>query len=71
MGAMALTFAGCGIKPCQCWRDCVDSAGAEELAGWPTHLPPQAQIHGFELDHPNVYPIYDLLEHMKGPVLQI
>jgi hypothetical protein len=23
------------------------------------------------LGHPNIYPIYDLLEHMKGLVLQI
>ena len=26
----------------------------------------KAHIHGFELVHPNIYPIYDLLEHMKG-----
>ena len=31
----------------------------------------QAQIQGFELAHPNIYPIYELLECMKGPVLQI
>ena len=31
----------------------------------------QAQIQGFELAHPNIYPIYDLLEHVKGPVLKI
>ena len=32
---------------------------------------PQAQIQGFQLVHPNIYPIIDLLECMKGLVLQI
>ena len=31
----------------------------------------QAQIQGFELVTPVSYPIYELLEGMKGPVLQI
>lgn len=31
----------------------------------------QVQILGFQLAHPNIYPIDDLLEHVKGPVLQI
>ena len=31
----------------------------------------QAQIQGFELAHPNIYPIDELLKYMKGPVLQI
>ena len=31
----------------------------------------KAQIQGFELVHPNIYPIYDLLECVKGPVFQI
>jgi hypothetical protein len=31
----------------------------------------QAPIQGFELVHPNIYPTYSLLEHGKGPVLQI
>ena len=30
----------------------------------------QAQIQGFELAHPNIYPICELLEHMKGLDLQ-
>ena len=30
----------------------------------------QAQIQGFALDHPNIYPIYELLESVKDPVLQ-
>ena len=31
----------------------------------------QAQTQGFELVHPNIYPIHELLEHLKGLVLQI
>ena len=31
----------------------------------------QAQIYSFELAHPNIYSIYNLLESMKGQVLQI
>ena len=31
----------------------------------------QAQIQGFELAHPNIYPINELLECMKVLVLQI
>ena len=31
----------------------------------------QAQIQGFELAHPNIYPTSELLECMKGLVLQI
>ena len=31
----------------------------------------EAQIQGFELAYPNIYPIYELLEHTKGPVMQI
>ena len=31
----------------------------------------QTQIQHFELFHPNIYSIYELLEHVKGPVLQI
>lgn len=30
----------------------------------------QAQSHGFELAHPNVHPINELLEYMMGLVLQ-
>jgi hypothetical protein len=30
----------------------------------------QAPIQGFELTHPNIYPIYELLESVKDPVLQ-
>ena len=31
----------------------------------------QAQIQVFELAHPSIYPIYELLECVKGFVLQI
>ena len=31
--------------------------------------PTQAQIQGSELAHPNTYSIYELLEHVKWPVL--
>ncbi|KAL6055900.1 hypothetical protein STEG23_016949, partial [Scotinomys teguina] len=29
----------------------------------------QAYIQGFKLSHPNIYPISDLLDSVKGPVL--
>ena len=31
----------------------------------------QAQIQGSGMAQPNIYPINELLEYMKGPVLQI
>ena len=31
----------------------------------------RTQTRDFELSHPNIYPIYELLEHMKGLELQI
>ena len=33
--------------------------------------PTQARIQGFELAHLKIYPIYELLEHVKGLILQI
>ena len=30
----------------------------------------QVQIQGFEMAHPNIYPIYELIQCLKGPVLQ-
>lgn len=30
----------------------------------------QAQIQGFKLTHPNIYPILEILEHVKQPILQ-
>ena len=44
------------------------SKGCAELANSATT---QAQIQGFELTHPNIYLICELLEPMKGPILQI
>lgn len=40
--------------------------GAGELTPPLSICPTQAQIQGPELAHPNSYPIYDLLECMKG-----
>lgn len=31
----------------------------------------QAQIQGFVLGHPNIHPICELLEQVKGPILQV
>jgi hypothetical protein len=41
-------------------------------AGWLTNsAATKAQIQGFKLSHPNIYPIDELLDHVKGSVLQI
>lgn len=45
----------------QCWR----------AGGLNSSATTQAQIQGSELAHPNIYPVYALLERVKGPVLQI
>lgn len=38
--------------------------------GGPTTLvTTQEKFHDIDLAHPNIYPIYELLEHMEGPVL--
>ena len=42
----------------------------ELLGGLTNSASTQAQIQGSELAHPNIYPIYELLEFMKGPALQ-
>ena len=31
----------------------------------------QAQIQGYKLAHPNIYPIYELLEQVKGQIPQL
>ena len=41
---------------CKCQRDDVLTSLATN----------KALIWGFELSHPNNYPVYELLEHMKG-----
>ena len=67
-GELALPLADC---PC-------GTAGELALVVWcrmPGRLTnpatTQAQIPDFKLVHPNICPIYELLEHMTGPVLQI
>ena len=45
--------------------------GCENPSGLTSSDTSQAQIQGFELAHPNIYPINELLECMKGLVLQI
>lgn len=47
------------------WHKC---EGAGRLTGSDST---QAHIQGFQLAHPNIFLIYELLEHKKGPVLQI
>lgn len=37
----------------------------------PAQIISQAYIQSFELVRPNIYPIYKLLEHVKGLFLQI
>ena len=58
----------------------VDKAVVETLPWWyesrragglTTSAITQAQIQGFELVHPNIYLIYELLEHVKRLALQI
>ena len=55
-----------------------EAAKRESLAWWYTHriasrltssATIQAQIQGFESAHPNLYLIYDMLEHVKEPVV--
>lgn len=43
----------------------------EESCGLANPATNQAQDQGYELAHPNICPIYDLLKHVKGLVLQI
>ena len=48
-----------------CWGGCWRAGGLTNSATI------QAQIQGSELAHPNIYPIIELLEHVKEPVLLI
>lgn len=58
--------------PGQSRRAGLGSMGTGELAGWLTNsVNTKAQIQDFKLSHPNIYPIDELLDHMKGSVLQI
>ena len=45
--------------------------GCKRAGGLTCSVTSQVQIQGFEWAHPNIYPIYHLLEYMKGLVLQI
>ena len=48
----------------------VRCCGYKKVGGLINSATFQAQIQGFELAHPNIYPIYELLECVKGLVLQ-
>jgi hypothetical protein len=67
-GELSLALAGCSIQ----WAS---QAVLESLPRWYRYwkvgrLTNSATTQGFDLVHPNIYPIYELLEHVKGPVLQ-
>jgi hypothetical protein len=51
------------------WLLCSKVKSVQE--SWPRQLPTQTQIQGSEPTHPNIHPIYALLQHMKGQVLHI
>jgi hypothetical protein len=54
------------------WRACPGGGNKGGLACWLiSSAATQAQIQGFELAHPKIYIICDLLGFMKGLVLQI
>lgn len=44
-------------------------AGYRKASRWASSATSQTQIQGFELALPNSYPIYELLECIKGLVL--
>jgi hypothetical protein len=44
------------------------TAALDGLAGTALGAHPQAQIQGFQLVHPNIYPIDKLLALVKGPI---
>lgn len=48
-----------------------ESALSRRTSGLTSSDTSQAQIQGFKLANPNIYSIYELLEYMEGPVLQI
>ena len=43
--------------------------GCRRTSGVASSATTQAQMQGFELAHPNIYPIYEPLERVKEPVL--
>ena len=61
--------AGPGCEGCR--LDCLLGCENMRASGLAIFDTSQTQIHGFELSHPNIYPINKLLECMKRLVLQI
>ena len=65
-GELSWSLAGCVIKEAG-----LTSVVLESLPWWcgcgrAGGLTNSATIQGFELAHPNIYPMYELLEHVKG-----
>lgn len=78
VGDLALTLTGCmqhlGEQPCALLgqsRRTGQCCGRRSTGGLTNSDPTQAQIQGSEFPHPNIHPIYELLEHLKRPILQI
>lgn len=67
-----LLFADLGELAGQCWRDLLGNEEGQ-LAGWPTQNQNKKtnKNQKSETAHPNLHSIYELLEHMKVPFLQI
>lgn len=63
-GELALPLA-CAMQ--ESW---IQWHGHRRVGGLTNPLSYEVQIQGFELAHPNIYPTYELLERMKGQVLQ-
>ena len=70
MRASELALSPCQLQNSRKWALPLASAVLEscKLTNLATT---QAPIQGFELAYPNIYFVYELLEHTKGPVLQI
>lgn len=63
-GELALPLDGAASESLPWWYRCRKAGGLLNSAMT------QAQIQGLELVQPNIYPMYELLENLKGPVLQ-
>jgi hypothetical protein len=53
------------------WENWQSWHGYRRAGGQTNSAITQAQVYDFELSHPNIFPIYDLLEYVKGLGLQI
>lgn len=51
-------------------NSCSGVENEEEPVGLTNPATTQAQSQGSKFTHPNIHPIYDLAQHLKGPVLQ-